>query len=406
MGLTPRNEAQSPAGETADGFRLGAGSPRPHICFVAMSIYPTLVGDTTVEVAGGGEVQQSVLAHALVKDGYRVSVLTADHGQGPLRRHRGIDIHALPSPEGRGWPGLRQFHPQLSDVYRKLCQINPDILYFCVCGFRAAAVAAYARRHHKRFIYQCGSDREFLKPVPGMPRRDYWLFRWALPRAHAILVQNLTQLQQLQTHHQRAGWLVPSLYEESGIPIAQPGGPVLWVGTFKPVKRPELFIELARSCPQQRFVMVGGPDHPNDPGQAYFRQMRERAQAVPNLRFEGFVPFAEVGEHFNRASFLVNTSDSEGFPNTFLQAWARGIPSLSFVRPETQAGHSGTVACDNPADMRDKLLHLAGQATRWLQASQRCLEHFEVTHSKAAVLPRYRQIFEALHPAHGEGALA
>jgi hypothetical protein len=56
--------------------------------------------------------------------------------------------------------------------------------------------------------------------------------------------------------------------------------------------------------------------------------------------------------------------------------------------------------------MREKLLHLAGHATPWLQASQRCLEHFEVTHSKAAVLPRYRQIFEALHPTRREEALA
>jgi glycosyltransferase involved in cell wall biosynthesis len=379
-------------------------SRRPHICFVAMSIYPTLVGDTAHEVAGGGEVQQSVLAHALRADGYRVSVLTADHGQGAEVHHRGIRIHAVPAAGERGLPGLRILHPHLSDVFKALRRINPDILYFCVCGFRAAAVAAYARLYGKRFIYQCGSDREFLKPVPGMPYRDYLLFQWALRGAHAILVQNITQMQQLAAHHGRAGWLVPTLYEESDLPVAQPGGPVLWVGTFKPIKRPELFIELARQCPEQRFVMVGGPDHPNDPGQHFFNSMRELARSAPNLSFQGFVPFAQVGEHFNRASLLVNTSDSEGFPNTFMQAWARGIPSMSFVRPQTHPGRTGTLACDSLAEMRDRIAQFSADPALWLQASQQCLEHFDQTHSKAAVLPRYRQIFETVATAAPTGA--
>ena len=36
-------------------------------------------------------------------------------------------------------------------------------------------------------------------------------------------------------------------------------GPVLWAGGLRDVKRPDLFIELARRFPQREFVIVGGP---------------------------------------------------------------------------------------------------------------------------------------------------
>ena len=58
-------------------------APRPHVCFVAMNIYPTLTGATNIAITGGAEVQQTILARALVADGFRVSVLTADHDADP-----------------------------------------------------------------------------------------------------------------------------------------------------------------------------------------------------------------------------------------------------------------------------------------------------------------------------------
>jgi len=367
-----------------------------HICFLAASIYPTFVGSKSIQIAGGGEVQQTVLANVLHDKGFKVSVVTGDYDQPDIVHHRGIDVYRVPSPGRRGIKGLRVIYPVLSDMVSVLKRVSPDIVYFCVAGSHAAAAAWYSNRYKKKFIYQCGSDREFVIPILGVPWKDSMLFRWALRRADGIIVQNVVQQRQLFDNYNKRGVIIPTLYTESSTKKAQAGNSVLWVGTLKPIKRADLFIELAKRLPEHDFVMVGGPDHSNDPDCAYFNRMRDLALNVKNLKFVGYVPFQEVGEYFNRASLFVNTSDSEGFPNTFMQAWIRGVPTLSFVAPEIQAGRSGSIRCTDINDMAGKVKVLATDAMTWSKASSSAAANFDETHSVSAVLPLYRSLFDSM----------
>ncbi len=114
-------------------------------------------------------------------------------------------------------------------------------------------------------------------------------------------------------------------------PLTPPGMPqkaqppvVLWVGTIYPRKQPELFLELAKAVPQARFQMVGGSSN-----QSYVDEIKQKAEAIPNLEYAGFVPYDEVSKYFSRASVFVSTSTSEGFPNVFIQAWMNYTPVVS-----------------------------------------------------------------------------
>ena len=371
-------------------------SSGPHICFVAMNIYPTLTGATHVETAGGAEVQQTVLARALVADGFRVSVLTADHGQPDVVECDGVQIHRVPEPGTRGLKGLRFIHPHMTDVVAGLRRIDPDVVYFRVAGFRAAAAAWYARSARKPFVYACASDLELL-PAAKEPatRRDAFLFRLALRAADGVLVQNVRQKRLVKENFGKDGVVLANCYVEPEAGTGDPDGHVLWVGSIKPLKGPEVFVDLARRHPSLRFRMVGGANRQDPEGEAYFQHIKSLAGAVPNLEFVGYVPFRDVGRQFDNASALVNTSPAEGFPNTFLQAWIRGIPTLSFVRPEVVPGETGTIACDDVGELASRLAEL-GSADAWRAASKACKAYFDRVHGVDSALIGYRSLFNRL----------
>ena len=374
-----------------------------HICFVSVNILPVLI-DSAVPFAGGAEVQQTILARALRPRGYRVSVLTRDpsHHLSLLAQRGtpdGVEIHVIPPENGRGIRGLRRIHPRLTDIVRRLRDIDPDVVYFrCASGLLAACVW-YARRYGKRVIFAAAHDDDFLAGrIFGLERRELWLFRGSLRWCHAILVQNRAQWKLLKDRFNREGVVIPNCFEERQSLAGDAAGPVLWVGTVKPAKRPELFVELAASVPGRRFVMIGGAVGGTRADVEYARGIETRAREVSNLDFVGFVPFANVGSYFDGAGVLVNTSDSEGFPNTFLQAWIRGIPTLSFVAPVTNDESTGTIVCRTFADMRDGLAKLLNTSEAWYEASSRARDHFARFHSVEAVLPAYESVFRAPSP--------
>ncbi|MEJ1964052.1 MAG: glycosyltransferase [Gammaproteobacteria bacterium] len=93
---------------------------------------------------------------------------------------------------------------------------------------------------------------------------------------------------------------------------------VLWVGAMRPLKRPKLLLELARRLPHLKFEIAGGPssDRP-----ALFEEVKQGSKALPNVHFLGPVPYHDVRALFEHARLVVSTSEIEGMPNIYLQAW-------------------------------------------------------------------------------------
>jgi len=379
-----------------DGTDPAPGGRKPHVCFVAPTTWPVLAADGAIRVVGGAEVQQSMIAPALVRRGWRVSMVALDYGQPDAAEVRGVTVYKMHKPD-EGIPVLRFVYPRLTSLWKVLKRINADIYYQRTAAVTTAWVAQFCRMNGRRSIYAGASDVDF---VPGEQdiryARDRWIFEWGVRHVDHVIVQNEAQRTTLKRHFGRDGTLIPSCY----VPPAGATQPdrrdyVLWTATVRPSKRPEMLLEIARRLPNYRFVMIGGPD-PGKREAEYMRSVADAARALPNLEVRGFVPFAEAERAFDGARVVLNTSLYEGFPNTFLQAWARGIPTVGFV--DTGSRRDGEPVYDHVSDIAQatwKIERLMRDDVLWRAASERVAAHFRDSHSIDAVLDQYEQVLEA-----------
>ena len=93
-------------------------------------------------------------------------------------------------------------------------------------------------------------------------------------------------------------------------------------------KRPDLLVEIARKAPHLKFVVCGGLTTHRSQGDSTARAA-ESLKQLPNVDYRGRVDPEEAAGVIEHAALLLCTSDQEGFPNTFVQAWSHGTPVVT-----------------------------------------------------------------------------
>ena len=389
----PRPEPAPSAGSTAEKPRLTLVQPKkPHICFVAPETWPLIAGWKNIPVIGGAEVQQSLIAPALAARGYKVSMVTLDHGQGDGVEVKGVKVYTMHKPD-EGVPVLRYFHPRLTGLWNAMKRADADIYYHRTAAAITGFVALFCQRHGRRAIYSGASDKDFIPGTQDIAfARDRWLFDYGLKHVDRVFCQNDRQIKRLQGNYGIEGVLVPNTYSPPEDARADREGYVLWIATIRQQKRPHFALDIARRLPHRRFVIVGAPDAAPKEA-AYVAEFMEQAKALPNVDYRGFVPFEQADRIFDGAALVLNTSTYEGFPNIFLQAWARGIPAVGFVDTGSRCPEGRPIydLASDTADAAVKVERLLSDEAAWLEASARSRAHFEEKHSLHAVLDLYEK---------------
>jgi glycosyltransferase involved in cell wall biosynthesis len=369
----------------------------PTICFVGLANLPVLAHEYGRHGVGGAELQQTLLARALVARGCDVSMVVADYGQRDGAVWDGIKTYKAYRPQA-GIPILRFVHPRWTALWAAMARARADIYYTSCAGALLGQVVLFARLNGAKVIFRIASNSD-CDPASLLIRywRDKRLYRYGLRRADRVLAQTPEQQQALLKNFRRDSRVVASMTDTAGRrpDFAERDG-VLWVGNIRALKRPGLLLEAARKLPHLQFHIIGGPM----PGsESLYEAVRAEALQIANVRFHGSVPYHEVGEFYERARVFVGTSEIEGFPNTYLQAWSRGTPVVAFLDPERLIARNGMgSAVTSIAGMCAAIVKLAGDPQAWGAASQRCREYmdnrFNVTRMTEPYLQAVADLYE------------
>lgn len=370
------------------------------ICFLGLDNLPVLAPEYRRHAIGGESVQQTLLARALARRGHQVSMVTTDLGQQDGAQWDGVRVYKAYRPEA-GLPGLRFVHPRWTGLWAALARADADLYYTSCAGMQVGLLALFCRRYAKRFVFRAASDAD-SDPSRLLVQyaRDRWLYTWGLRRADAILVQSASQARAMARNFALPSRVAGMLVEPPP-PLSAPRDiDVLWVSNIRSVKRPDRIVALARRLPQTRVHMVGGP-LPGD--EVLFREIRRMAETLGNVTFHGRLPYAETCALYDRARLLVNTSDLEGFPNSYLQAWVRGVPVVTLIDPDRVIEREGLgFAALSPTDLGDATHRLLQDAAAWRAASERCRAYMAHEYGEDRVLAAYLEAFTAV--VRGGGA--
>lgn len=97
-------------------------------------------------------------------------------------------------------------------------------------------------------------------------------------------------------------------------------------------KKPELFLKLAESFPELKFIAIGMGRNKN-----YDNYLRKRYSNLKNLTMTGFInqfENNEIDKILDASWVIINAATREGLPNAFLEALAHKCAILSSLNPE------------------------------------------------------------------------
>ena len=288
---------------------------------------------------GGAEYQAKLLIdHLAATDAYEIYYLARFTNPESLTNgHTVITIGGLPSLRRFGY-----FFDALN-LLAALKRVRPDVIYQRVGCAYTGVCALYARQTGCPMIWHIASDIE-VTPQPELKRvvmmhkaLEKWLLEYGIRNATCIVAQTMQQAAMLETHYGRQALkVIPNFQPTPREACATKSDTVqiVWIANFKRLKRPEVFLQLARDFADRKdveFIMVG--DISAD--RMWQESVDQELAQLSNVRRLGRVRQDEVNELLARSHVLVNTSDYEGFSNTFIQAWLRNVVVVSYrVNPD------------------------------------------------------------------------
>lgn len=343
------------------------------------------------ETYGGAQIDLYLLGRELSADAqFQISFIFLDYGQPMAERANNIQLYKSYQPRNKQ-NLLWQFIRAVYRLWHVLHRTNADIYMHEGPNFEVGVTALYCALRRRRLVFRVSSvidiDGRYLSKNPLQGR----IYAWGLRHASMVISQTREQQEILQ----RQG--IKSLVIRNGYPLsneaASPEGHVLWIGRLIKIKRPELFIQLARLYPNKSFVMIAQEETID---RDFSASIIEAIKSTKNLQYFPKVDYHRIDQYFKRASLLINTSSYEGFPLTFVQAMSFGLPIVTLgIDPDGVISTIAGKVANSFAELVE-LIKFFDDPQHWSVVSERARNHMRLHHNLQAITMEYKKIFSDL----------
>ncbi len=311
-----------------------------------------------------------------------------------LKKNHGLDVYSLICDyekinfkESEEFQLIKSFKEndsylaKLIKTHRIISKTRPRFIIQHGLTNESCLMALYSYLRNIKFIFMFAHDNEVQKKFQASGKKSY-LFNLIIRYSFLLIVQNKYQYNSLLEKFNPYKEKIHLLY--NGFPrknrLKKKDKIILYVARSDKWKRPDLFIQLASLLPEYKFVMIC----PNSGDDEYYQYLIDKSKPVKNVEFIKFVPFSQIDRYFEKASMFVNTSDYEGYPQTFIQAVMNSVPILSLkVNPDEfiTTYNCGRVLNGNFGQMSDQIDLIMKNPDLYKELSDNAYDYFLNKHN-------------------------
>jgi glycosyltransferase involved in cell wall biosynthesis len=294
------------------------------VCLISLGAYP-LLAESDHLTQGGAEIQFVLLGKNLRARGFDVHFIVKDTNHNQCEMLGNISIHKLSFNymNGKKFFLLNDW----MDFFICLFAIDADYYFIKTPRHLLFPLAIFTQFSKKKVIFVGQIDEDVLSD--NVKKKDgligYLFYRIGIRQAFFTVSQNIKQMKGFIFNFKKRSVLIKNYLSLNTEFSSTPKNYILWVGNNHSKKHPEIFLRLVKDFPEFKFVMIMSTtaQNPTD------RTIKQIADKLPNLDYKGFIPFSSIAKYFEEAVLFIGTSDMEGFPNTYIQAWQTKTPVIS-----------------------------------------------------------------------------
>ncbi len=318
------------------------------------NISGALIGKTL----GGAELQIALLAKSLAMQGNEVAIIDPYIDES-FTTKEGIRVINIPG-WNKGLVGIRLFFNRIPALYKVLKDQNADFYYVRMRAYLHFVSYLACKKVKGKFIVATAHDldlasfRERFKNSYATKLNLFkfltlylpndWVFDYLLKKADYVIVQHEDQKSCVKNTKGSIA-VFRNIFDSSNLPskCSKSGDYYIHAGTLTVLKGSLNLYRLVKSMDKSiRIVVIG--DYYDRRSKTIYKKLQE----FENVEVKGRLGHKDTIQCMAQAKALINTSNYEGFPNIFLEAWATGIPVISLnVNPGNVFGKFQLGVCCN-----------------------------------------------------------